>query len=263
MTTTKELVAAIENGQDALNDREVTAACDHWLTAWEMVKQLATPEMRSVGDFDNFYSITYAPIHDWSQDFEMELGNAARVDPKYHEIRLKFACEFNERFPEGYPHLTRMMMRAQREALFELGRQVEAEAVFASAVERSPKDTWSFIGWSDMYWLYAPKGSPKDHARAEELLLEAPSDEPQDRDVVLERLESLYEDRGKPDKRAAIAEQLKATRERRELTGGMWAPSDPEPVQTPVASKKVGRNDPCPCGSGKKFKKCRLGKAGA
>ena len=23
---------------------------------------------------------------------------------------------------------------------------------------------------------------------------------------------------------------------------------------------KVGRNDPCPCGSGKKFKKCCLGK---
>ena len=26
--------------------------------------------------------------------------------------------------------------------------------------------------------------------------------------------------------------------------------------QTRVSGKKVGRNDPCPCGSGKKFKKC-------
>jgi len=24
----------------------------------------------------------------------------------------------------------------------------------------------------------------------------------------------------------------------------------------PVQSEKVGRNDPCPCGSGKKYKKC-------
>jgi uncharacterized protein YecA (UPF0149 family) len=24
----------------------------------------------------------------------------------------------------------------------------------------------------------------------------------------------------------------------------------------PVASSKIGRNDPCPCGSGKKYKKC-------
>ena len=30
---------------------------------------------------------------------------------------------------------------------------------------------------------------------------------------------------------------------------------DPEPPQ-----KKIGRNDPCPCGSGKKFKKCCLRK---
>jgi uncharacterized protein YchJ len=26
------------------------------------------------------------------------------------------------------------------------------------------------------------------------------------------------------------------------------------------SGKKVGRNDPCPCGSGKKYKKCCLGK---
>ncbi len=28
------------------------------------------------------------------------------------------------------------------------------------------------------------------------------------------------------------------------------------PVRRPATSKKVGRNDPCPCGSGKKYKKC-------
>ncbi|HKK83017.1 MAG TPA: SEC-C metal-binding domain-containing protein [Atribacterota bacterium] len=30
--------------------------------------------------------------------------------------------------------------------------------------------------------------------------------------------------------------------------------------QTVVKKKKIGRNDPCPCGSGKKYKKCCLGK---
>jgi preprotein translocase subunit SecA len=28
------------------------------------------------------------------------------------------------------------------------------------------------------------------------------------------------------------------------------------PAPRPVAANKVGRNDPCPCGSGKKYKKC-------
>lgn len=33
--------------------------------------------------------------------------------------------------------------------------------------------------------------------------------------------------------------------------------SEPREVQTPfVAGEKIGRNEPCPCGSGKKFKKC-------
>ncbi len=30
------------------------------------------------------------------------------------------------------------------------------------------------------------------------------------------------------------------------------------PHRTPVTREKIGRNDPCPCGSGKKFKKCCL-----
>ena len=40
--------------------------------------------------------------------------------------------------------------------------------------------------------------------------------------------------------------------------GASEAPSRPAPVATPVRrdTPKVGRNDPCPCGSGKKYKKC-------
>lgn len=35
---------------------------------------------------------------------------------------------------------------------------------------------------------------------------------------------------------------------------------DPRNVTKRAQSRmKVGRNDPCPCGSGKKFKKCHLG----
>lgn len=39
---------------------------------------------------------------------------------------------------------------------------------------------------------------------------------------------------------------------------GVWYYSDSSQLNRPVvrASPKVGRNDPCPCGSGKKYKKC-------
>ena len=42
-------------------------------------------------------------------------------------------------------------------------------------------------------------------------------------------------------------------------TGGVWYFADGKPLpQQPVVRQtpKAGRNDPCPCGSGKKFKKC-------
>jgi preprotein translocase subunit SecA len=47
-------------------------------------------------------------------------------------------------------------------------------------------------------------------------------------------------------------------RKRRELEQARMAGGgDKAPVQQVVrAQEKVGRNDPCPCGSGKKFKKC-------
>jgi preprotein translocase subunit SecA len=43
---------------------------------------------------------------------------------------------------------------------------------------------------------------------------------------------------------------------------GEVSPADPKAVtrggaaKAAAAAKKVGRNEPCPCGSGKKFKKC-------
>ena len=47
-------------------------------------------------------------------------------------------------------------------------------------------------------------------------------------------------------------------RKRRELEQARMAGAgDAQPVQQVVrAQEKVGRNDPCPCGSGKKYKKC-------
>jgi preprotein translocase subunit SecA len=38
------------------------------------------------------------------------------------------------------------------------------------------------------------------------------------------------------------------------FSGGESEPAKKKPVKR--AKKKVGRNDPCPCGSGKKYKKC-------
>ena len=47
-------------------------------------------------------------------------------------------------------------------------------------------------------------------------------------------------------------------RDGRRLSSSGWYRK--APVFIPAESKNVERNDPCPCGSGKKYKKCCLGK---
>jgi hypothetical protein len=54
------------------------------------------------------------------------------------------------------------------------------------------------------------------------------------------------------------------SRTRQEPVAPPRAPSPPQPVEPIVpirnAAPQIGRNDPCWCGSGKKYKKCHLGK---
>jgi uncharacterized protein YecA (UPF0149 family) len=53
---------------------------------------------------------------------------------------------------------------------------------------------------------------------------------------------------------------LPGTAPRRVLAPAPPPPRPPAPAMR--VGNKVGRNDPCPCGSGKKFKKCCINKQG-
>ena len=87
---------------------------------------------------------------------------------------------------------------------------------------------------------------------------------------VIDRLfENLGHERAltAEEKRAMLEEQARKERERaaaaatraNKLGGGRRGPAT-KPVTFRREGSKVGRNDPCPCGSGKKYKKCHMGK---
>src|SRR3954471_12140918 len=79
-----------------------------------------------------------------------------------------------------------------------------------------------------------------------------------------ERLTGLRHDRLAPLEDAigelsgwyAFSDAFKRDQERRAGRLGLVPSAAPQPLINPF--KNVGRNDPCPCGSGKKFKKCCL-----
>ncbi|MFA7252235.1 MAG: preprotein translocase subunit SecA [Candidatus Paceibacterota bacterium] len=56
-------------------------------------------------------------------------------------------------------------------------------------------------------------------------------------------------------------QELKETQKHMKLAGGGEENKDgskPASASSPASEGKVGRNDPCPCGSGKKYKKCHM-----
>ena len=50
--------------------------------------------------------------------------------------------------------------------------------------------------------------------------------------------------------------EVSANVERKQTIGEQGQIQQNEGKQKPVKKTKVGRNDPCPCGSGKKYKQC-------
>jgi len=169
LTPEEQLDDLMQAGYRLLEANQRTAAGDKWLEAWKMVKQMATPEMRTTMAFDSAYPGMMQCVFNWSYDLEIELHNAGIRDPIYHEHQVRYVREFLTQFPDEDANRQVNMMRAQGEALWNLGRRAEAEAVYEALVERLPDDGWGYIGWSDNYWLWGAP-DPKEYARAEAIL---------------------------------------------------------------------------------------------
>jgi tetratricopeptide (TPR) repeat protein len=256
LTSDERLDDLMQEGYQLLQARQTAEVCDKWLQAWEIIKQIATPRMQDVREFDAAHPLAQL-VFNWCQDLEMELQNAAAFNSNYHKHRLRYAREFMTRFPQMDPLHYLNFTRAQGEALWELHRHDEAEKVFAALVERMSDDAWAYIGWSDIYWLL--KGASKDFAQAETILkcaLARPR--LRDRVDVLERLADLYKEWGKPDQRKQMSAQAERLRSEQQSIAPRAARQSESPNKPALPARKPGRNDPCWCGSGKKYKHCHM-----
>ena len=80
------------------------------------------------------------------------------------------------------------------------------------------------------------------------------------KEVVVEQLFKVRASREEPVPQrktaVAMAPRWQEGRGGEEMGGAVRTPTRVEPRT--AGGQKVGRNDPCPCGSGKKYKKCCL-----
>ncbi len=141
--------------------------------------------------------------------------------------------------------------------LAEAGRREEAFERISKNLERFPDDAWIIIKAGQAYQTL------KETDKALELYTWAYGMTPPlsyDRDGVLERMVPLLRELGRDEEAEALVESEKKAEEARKERYKRYEREDTNHLaidkQRPVSARKVGRNEPCPCGSGKKYKKC-------
>ena len=164
---------------------------------------------------------------------------------------IDFCEESLRRFPREDQLMTENRRRALGGAYFDAGLTEKAEELFRSWLDADPGWGWGWIGWADCYRPWG--GRPADFGRAERLLrrgYRVPG--VRDRADIADRLEEVCGDSGRPDEARQFGEQARRLRREPSRPPTLSAPSPRDGART----VKVGRNALCPCGSGKKFKKC-------
>jgi len=246
---------AIQAGYGVRQSAGAPAACRVWLEAWTQVLRLADRGgARSIREFDERFRGTQS-LFNWIQDLQDELWNAGLHERRFLVARAGVCEEALNRFRDvNDPNISNRRV-ALAESCFELGEIAKAERLFREWLQADPCWGWGWIGWSDCYG--ATRTEARDVRKAEERLREALAiGDLRDRRDVLERLATVCDDQGRADEAKALRREAKAAAAReRELR----APSRLRTVigsPEPATAATVGRNEPCPCGSGKKFKKC-------
>jgi len=271
----------IQAGYDALDEGEAEA-CQLWLDVWhDILTLMSSHNIDSLGDFDDRFGGTQC-LFNWVQDLSMHLWGAGLQEPRFLRERIAVCHEVIRRWPDARPSLLETLRSDMAQACFRVGEAERAESWFRQWLSDDPQWGWGWIHWSDCYsWLDQEQ---RDLEKAQGILergLAVP--DVRDRRDILDRLARLSEEAGKRQEAAGLRDEiatLPSDDSRVEITrtgsmarvkttmtfGDEGLPLSELEHLAPLLGRpfgpgqadlpEVGRNDPCPCGSGKKYKKC-------
>lgn len=228
----------IDLGYESQEKDDSATAADIWLLAWQDVMALArklnTDDMAA---FDAAFGGSQC-VFNWCQDLSHALWDAGITDPAYLRKGISYLESLLATFRGIDPLIAQNTRRAIADSHFALGEIDRGNTLYRAWLTVDPQWGWGWIGWSDC--LAWPCYHVEDIDAAERILREglaAPG--VKNRNDILERLRDLRADQ----------------------EGTMPAlplPSESASFTGEIPRQKAGRNDPCPCGSGRKFKKCCL-----
>jgi len=243
----KAIDEKITEGYRHIERHDTTKACDIWLDAWEDIKSVMKEEdIADITALDDKFNWNEF-LSNYVQDLELELGNAGQDNENYIRRRISYCEEMLQLCRNDDTLIIENTRRAIADSHYELGNATECDRLYSAWLEADPKWGWGYIGWSDCYSFGTRKISP-NYEKAETIIRKALEQKDVD-----ERIEVIYR---AMDIYAALEQTEKVESLKDELTELNKNATRGTTVNTPVKVDKVGRNDPCPCGSGKKYKKC-------
>jgi len=124
------------------------------------------------------------------------------------------------------------------EGLFAVGRRNEGEKLYHEIINRNPDDLWLLLHAGDCYVTYGEKNFVKA------------------KDYYLKALGIAVKHRKEPDSKNELSAVYQRLIDLADDTGDRDGADRYQRILDLLEAKKVGRNDPCPCGSGKKYKNC-------
>ena len=277
----EELDDKMQAGYELLKNSGAMAACRIWLEAWnDVLRLLDKAGIESIEAFDERFRGTQS-LFNWVQDLESELWNAGLDERQFLSARIALCEEGLRRFPSDERLLVENRRRALAESYFELGEVEKAETLYREWLDADPCWGWGWIGWSDCHRF--TRTDQVDLNQCEQILRRGFAiDDVRDRADIADRLADVCEEQGREEEARefrqvserpptvavsrTVSSAGKVLRQKTQVNiGGAGLPLSElshmaemlrETPTTPVTRQKVGRNEPCPCGSGKKFKKC-------
>jgi hypothetical protein len=223
-------------GNDLLDADDAAGACRAWLEAWaEMLALLERGKIASIDEFERQYN-GMSFVRQWFHDLDCQLWNAGLDDPQFLRSAIAVCEERLKRFAadEAVTEFSRM---ALAESHFELNNAAQTDALYRQWLGKDPQWGWGWISWAHCYQGARPE--MQDLKRGEQILLEGRAvDQVRNPDDITTNLAYIHEQQGRLQEARLLAASVRST------------------TFPPPSELKVGRNEPCPCGSGKKFKKC-------
>ena len=145
------------DGYDHLQEDRNTEACELWWRVWETLKPRLKPTMKTVDETAAIFPDS-VNLFNWSQDFEMQLANAANTerrsgsgDTLWASRGESYCRDWIRQFADEDVSPLSNFRTSLADFLFLLGRGPEAQACLLEIVAKWPENPWGYVAIADAH----------------------------------------------------------------------------------------------------------------